>query len=124
MKKIALLLLVQVCIFSFADAQKGKRGPHKRGIHPEWSLQGNIYEVNVRQYTKEGTFNAFAKHLPRLKKMGVEILWFMPITPIGIEGRKQNASELGSYYAVRNYKAVNEEFGTMSDWKKDRKSTV
>ncbi len=49
--------------------------------------------------------------------MGVEILWFMPITPIGIDGRKQTARELGSYYAVRNYKAVNEEHGTMEDWK-------
>ena len=49
--------------------------------------------------------------------MGVEILWFMPITPIGIEGRKRNASELGSYYAVKDYKTVSSEFGTMSDWK-------
>ena len=52
-----------------------------------------------------------------LKKLGVEILWFMPITPIGIEGRKANEKELGSYYAVRDYKAVNPEFGTMADWK-------
>src|SRR5690349_17156567 len=51
--------------------------------HPAWIEQGNIYEVNVRQYTPEGTFNAFAKHLPRLKEMGVQTLWFMPIQPIG-----------------------------------------
>ena len=49
---------------------------------PEWVYQTNIYEVNVRQYTKEGTFNAFEKELPRLKDMGVKTLWFMPITPI------------------------------------------
>ena len=49
--------------------------------------------------------------------MGVEILWFMPVTPIGIEGRKMTTTELGSYYAVRDYKGVNEEFGTMKDWK-------
>jgi glycosidase len=67
----------------------------------------------VRQYTPEGTFNAFAKHLPRLKKMGVQTLWFMPINPIGILDRK---GVLGSYYAVRNYKAINPEFGTMEDW--------
>jgi len=79
--------------------------------------QSNIYEVNLRQYSASGSINEFAKHLPRLKDMGVEILWFMPITPIGIEGRKMNETELGSYYAVRNYKDFNEEFGTMEDWK-------
>jgi 1,4-alpha-glucan branching enzyme len=50
--------------------------------HPAWIMNSNIYEVNVRQYTAEGTFNAFAKHLDRLKDMGVSTLWFMPINPI------------------------------------------
>ena len=86
-------------------------------IHPSWSEQSNIYEVNLRQYTASSSMKDFEKSLPRLKKMGVEILWFMPITPIGIEGRKANEKELGSYYAVRDYKAVNPEFGTMADWK-------
>ena len=85
--------------------------------HPSWSGQSNIYEVNVRQYSAEGTFKAFEKSLPRLKKMGVDILWFMPITPIGLEGVKQLNRNLGSYYAVRDYKAINPEFGTMNDWK-------
>ena len=82
--------------------------------HPAWILQGNIYEVNVRQYTPEGTFKAFEKHLDRLKEMGVQTLWFMPITPIGIKDRK---GHLGSYYAVKDYTAVNPEFGTLEDWK-------
>lgn len=81
---------------------------------PAWIQQGNIYEVNVRQYTPEGTFNAFAAHLQRLKDMGVQTLWFMPIQPIGIEGRK---GALGSYYAVSDYRGINPEFGTMHDWK-------
>jgi len=81
--------------------------------HPAWILQSNIYEVNVRQYTPEGTFNAFAKHLDRLKEMGVETLWFMPIQPISKVDRK---GELGSYYAVSNYTAINPEFGTLADW--------
>ena len=85
--------------------------------HPAWSAQSNIYEVNLRQYSSSGSIKDFEKSLPRLKKMGVEILWFMPITPIGKEGRKMTESELGSYYAVMDYKAVNPEFGTMSDWK-------
>jgi len=81
--------------------------------HPAWIMQGNIYEVNVRQYTPEGTFNAFAKHLDRLKEMGVQALWFMPINPIGVFDRK---GTLGSYYAVANYTAINPEFGTLEDW--------
>jgi alpha-amylase len=82
--------------------------------HPAWIEQGNIYEVNVRQYTPEGTFKAFEKNLDRLKDMGVQTLWFMPITPISEKDRK---GKLGSYYAVSNYTAINPEFGTMDDWK-------
>lgn len=79
-----------------------------------WSNGANIYEVNIRQYTTEGTFNAFAAHLPRLRDMGVEILWFMPITPISVEGR---LGSLGSYYACRSYVEINPEFGTLDDFK-------
>ncbi len=82
--------------------------------HPAWIMQGNIYEVNIRQYTAEGTFKAFEKSLPRLKEMGVQTLWFMPINPISKVDRK---GVLGSYYAVADYMAVNPEFGTMDDWK-------
>ncbi|MEO8719817.1 MAG: alpha-amylase family glycosyl hydrolase [Ginsengibacter sp.] len=82
--------------------------------HPKWSYSTNIYEVNVRQYTPEGTFNAFAKHLPRLKDMGVQVLWFMPITKISKEGR---LGTLGSYYAASDYEAVNPEFGTAGEFK-------
>ncbi|HBH23723.1 MAG TPA: alpha-amylase [Cytophagales bacterium] len=83
-------------------------------FHPEWSKNATIYEVNVRQYTKEGTFKAFAEHLTRLRQMGVDILWFMPIHPISEKNRK---GTLGSYYAVQDYKAVNPEFGTLEDFK-------
>jgi len=83
-------------------------------ISPEWSKKATIYEVNIRQFTPEGTFKAFSSHIPRLKKMGVDILWLMPIHPIGEKNRK---GTLGSYYAVRDYKAVNPEFGTLSDFK-------
>lgn len=82
--------------------------------HPAWIMQGNIYEVNVRQYTPEGTFNAFANSLQRLKDMGVQTLWFMPINPISQVDRK---GALGSYYAVSSYTAINPEFGNMDDWK-------
>ena len=80
----------------------------------DWVKNANIYEVNVRQYTPEGTFSAFAEHLPRLQEMGVKILWFMPIYPISEKNRK---GTLGSYYAISDYKAVNPEFGTMEEFK-------
>ncbi len=74
----------------------------------------NIYEVNIRQYTQEGTFSAFQKNLPRLQKMGVEILWLMPVYPIGQTHRK---GELGSYYSIRDFEDINPEFGTKDDFR-------
>lgn len=87
----------------------------KNNVHPKWSYSTNIYEVNLRQYTLEGTFEAFSQSLPRLKDMGVKTLWFMPITPIS---KKDRLGELGSYYAVQNYTDTNPEFGTLEDFKK------
>jgi len=80
----------------------------------DWIHNTNVYEVNLRQYTHEGTFNAFAKELPRLKAMGVETLWFMPITPIA---KKNMKGSLGSYYACSDYTAINPEFGNLDDFK-------
>lgn len=78
----------------------------------DWAHSTNIYEVNIRQYSYEGTFNAFANSLPRLKDMGVETLWLMPVQPIGKLKRK---GTLGSYYSISDYTAVNPEFGTEED---------
>ncbi|RMH64054.1 MAG: alpha-amylase [Calditrichaeota bacterium] len=104
------LLLVQ-CV---TNGEKKLAQPLSIVKHPWWSIPATIYEVNIRQYTPEGTFNAFRTHLPRLKKLGVDILWLMPVQPIGRVGRK---GRLGSYYAIRNYRAVNPEFGTAQDLK-------
>jgi cyclomaltodextrinase len=82
--------------------------------HPDWSKNATIYEVNVRQFTPEGTFKAFENHLPRLKAMGIDIIWLMPINPIGVEKRK---GTLGSYYSVKDYYGINPEFGTKEDFK-------
>jgi alpha-amylase len=79
-----------------------------------WILRTNVYEVNLRQYTQEGTINAFRAHLPRLRDMGVETLWFMPVTPISEEKKK---GSMGSYYACSDYTGVATEFGTIEDWK-------
>lgn len=81
---------------------------------PERAAGMTVYEVNIRQYTPEGTIQAFAKHLPRLKELGVEMLWIMPIQPIGKKNRK---GSLGSYYSIADYTAVNPEFGTLADFK-------
>jgi len=82
--------------------------------HPEWSKNKTLYEVNIRQYTPEGTFKAFEEHLPRIQDMGVGIIWFMPIQPIGQLNRK---GTLGSYYSIRDYTAINEAFGTLNEFK-------
>lgn len=78
-----------------------------------WAKDATIYEVNIRQYTPEGSFKAFQTHLPRLKEMGVRILWLMPITPISEKIKK---GSLGSYYACSSYTKINPEFGTAQDF--------
>lgn len=83
------------------------------GIHPEWSYDAVLYEMNIRQLTAEGTFAAAAERLEFLRDMGVDAVWLMPIHPIGEKGRK---GSLGSYYSVRDYTDVNPEFGTMADF--------
>ena len=90
-------------------------GCSKENKPPEWIDDAVIYEVNIRQYTKEGTFEAFREHLPRLKEMGVDVLWFMPIHPIS---KTKRLGSLGSYYSISNYLEVNPEFGTKEDFKR------
>ena len=122
MKKIFSILFLQFVVLSYCFCQTEKITAAKIEIinaHPAWIMQGNIYEVNIRQYTEEGTINAFAKHLDRLKEMGVQTVWFMPINPISKVDRK---GSLGSYYAVSDYTAFNPEFGTMADFKQVVKS--
>src|ERR1044071_508559 len=115
--KVFLLSLIIVSCSKLMPKEKTESEVNVKKLlydPPAWILQGNVYEVNVRQYTPEGTLAAFAKHLDRLKEMGVQTLWFMPINPIGKVDRK---GALGSYYAVSNYTAFNPEFGTMDEWK-------
>ena len=87
---------------------------NSNSVLPTWANNATIYEVNIRQYTEAGTFKAFEAHLPRLQKLGVKILWLMPIHPIS--ELKRNGS-LGSPYAVANYKGINPEFGNEADFK-------
>ena len=82
--------------------------------HPEWSRDAVLYQINTRHFTPEGTFRAAQQQLPRLKELGVDILWLMPIHPIGAQNRK---GTLGSPYSVQDYYAVNPEFGTEDDFR-------
>lgn len=95
-------------------------------VHPEWSKNATIYELNVRQHTAEGTFNAATKDLARIKELGADIVWLMPIHPIGVVNRKggenknnylaePGSGSLGSPYSAQDYYGINPEFGTTSD---------
>lgn len=81
--------------------------------HPDWSLRAVLYEMNIRQLTREGTLRAAQRRLKTLREMGVDVLWLMPVHPIGVEARK---GSLGSYYSVRDYCAINPDLGTMADF--------
>lgn len=80
--------------------------------HPAWSRNAALYQLNTRQFTRQGTFSAAEIELPRLKSLGTDIVWLMPVHPIGRENRK---GTLGSPYSVRDYHGVNPEFGTLDD---------
>jgi glycosidase len=86
--------------------------PYVQIRHPEWSKRATIYELNTRQFSAEGTFRAAETQLPRLQALGVDIVWLMPVHPIGVKNRK---GTLGSPYSVRDYYGVNPEFGSMED---------
>ncbi len=83
-------------------------------LPPEWAVNANIYEVNIRQYSPEGTLEAFTRDIPRLEAMGVKILWLMPVHPIGEKNRK---GTLGSYYSIVDYTEINPEFGDKDDFR-------
>ena len=104
MKKIIIAICAALVAMSCSQTEAPKQQPLENSV---------VYEMNVRQYTPEGTFAAARQELPRLAEMGVDIVWLMPIYPIGVEGRK---GTLGSYYAVKDYCNINPEFGTLEDF--------
>jgi glycosidase len=110
-KGIAIAL---VCIMLGSLSWVGLSAATPKNTAPSWVKDATIYEVNTRQFSQAGTFKAVQQQLPRLKAMGVKILWMMPIHPISKTNRK---GTLGSYYAISDYKAVNPEFGTAADYK-------
>lgn len=134
MKKLLLLAVLLSTLISCQKESAETSTTQIAAFQPEMEENSVIYEVNIRQYSPEGTFNAFTKDIPQLKELGVKILWVMPIFPISETKRKATggddskfASEmpkeeqpkyLGSYYAVSDFKKVNPEFGIIEDFRK------
>lgn len=119
MRRIAALTLAASMALSIAACGKSDSFTEDETVEgsrlqADWFDTAIIYEVNVRQYTEEGTFKAFSEHLERLQDLGVNTLWFMPIYPISELNKK---GTLGSYYSIRDYKDINSEFGTFDDFR-------
>ena len=120
--KLKSILILSFLILSCQNQAEEARKPKVKTIEPtpftpinnEIISKAVLYEANIRQYSNEGSFNAFAEDLPVLKKMGVKIIWLMPINPIS---KTKSKGPLGSYYAVSDYTKVNPEFGTLDDFK-------
>lgn len=108
---VSILCAVMLTFTACAPANRVETN----GRQPEWTKDAVIYEVNVRQYTEEGTFQAFSEHLQEIKDIGVNTLWFMPIYPISETNR---SGTLGSYYSITDYREINPEFGTKEDFAK------
>ena len=130
MKKITLILIGLVAFLACTTEEK-KETKKLAVISNKVIESAVIYEANIRQYSKEGTFDAFTKDIPQLKELGVKIIWLMPVFPISqtkrkatggdfaskIEDPKERAKALGSYYAVSDFKKINPEFGTIEDFR-------
>ncbi|MEM9302233.1 MAG: alpha-amylase family glycosyl hydrolase [Pseudomonadota bacterium] len=114
---MALLVLLAGCAATpepAATVNPYEPKPYVQLEHPAWSRDAVIYQLNTRQFSPEGTFNAAREQLPRIKALGADIIWLMPIHPIGEKNRK---GTLGSPYSVKDFRAVNPEFGTLEDFR-------
>ena len=114
-RSVSLGAIAALCLFTVGSPFCTAAEPENPFQHPPaWIGDQTMYEVNLRQFSTAGNVDGFAKQLPRLQKMGVGILWFMPVNPIGEEAR---SGQLGSPYAVRDYTKFNPEFGTIDQFK-------
>ena len=132
MKKIILTTIVLATIISCKKETAVSDTSEIAAVTSELAENAIIYEANIRQYSPEGTFNAFAKDIPKLKKLGVKVLWLMPIHEIGMKNRKakgdvsieaitdtvEKKKYLGSHYSIKDYRSLNANYGTKEDFKK------
>jgi glycosidase len=99
-----------------SDSTQARKVSTQQARHSEeWVRRGVIYEIYTRSFSPEGNFTGIEKGLPELNKLGVTILWLMPIHPVGLLHRK---GTLGSPYSIQDYYAINPEFGTMDDFRR------
>jgi len=137
MKKVTLLFIATLLFISCKtekkEAEKTSETDEKTiaNVSDDMLESAVIYEANIRQYSKEGSFDAFTKDIPQLKELGVKIIWLMPIFPISetkrkatgdkfaseIEDEAERKKYLGSYYAVSDFTKINPEFGTIEDFR-------
>lgn len=122
MKKLLFLLFALLALAacqnqSNSAVQTPVKSSNPALPEPEWVRSAVLYECNVRQFSTTGDFAGVRAALPRLRDLGIDVLWIMPIHPIGVERRKLNPGDLGSPYSVRDYMAVNPDFGTEADFK-------
>ncbi len=138
MRKILLSVALTITLFACKKEEK-KAAPLQEETVTQLAPisdaileTATLYEANIRQYSPEGTFNAFTKDIPKLKELGVDIIWLMPVYPISktkrkgeggvfvedIEDPEVREKTLGSYYAITDYTKVNPEFGTLEDFRK------
>jgi alpha-amylase len=133
MKNIFLISLTFAMLTSCNNKAQTKTEKQEiDAITPELAENAVIYEANIRQYSPEGTFNAFTKDIPKLKKLGVKILWLMPIYEIGLKNRKakgnisieaitdsiEKKKYLGSPYSIKDYRSINANYGSKADFEK------
>ncbi|OEY74054.1 alpha-amylase family glycosyl hydrolase [Salegentibacter salarius] len=135
MKKPLIMLLAFTALFSCKEneTQEQPKREEEQAIAPvsnDALESAVIYEANIRQYSPEGTFDAFTEDIPQLKELGVKVIWLMPIYPISMKNRKatgdlsvediedpeERKKYLGSYYAISDYTDVNPEFGNFEDF--------
>jgi len=118
LRRVALVVAAVACVQFAPLAQERQRDVSKESARadiPAWVRAGVVYEIFPRVFSAEGNFNGVTAQLDRLKELGVNILWLMPIHPIGQEKKK---GSIGSPYAVRDFYAVNPDYGTADDFKR------
>lgn len=120
MNRRAVLFSLFILIASPQIHAQALDSPHSLSLRrarysEEWIRKGVIYEIYTRSFSAAGNFVGIEKRLPELHKLGVTILWLMPIHPVGLVHRK---GTLGSPYSVKDYYGINPEFGTIDDFKR------
>jgi cyclomaltodextrinase len=113
---LLVLVLLAVC-FQGVATQETARNVSKVPARPtrDWVRDGVVYEIYPRAFSASGDFDGITARLDELKDLGVNILWLMPIHPLGQEKKK---GTIGSPYAVRDYYAINPDYGTKEDFKR------